>query len=670
MKRYAAAAAVAVAAVVVWPAAPAQAHPLGRFSVNQYAGLTLRPDRIEVDAVVDVAELPTLQDRTRADTDGDGTLSASERAGYAAAECARFAEGFTATVDGQRVTWAESSPVYEVVPGAGGLDTSRLECGLSAAAGIAASRPDGVTEARIDNGYRADRVGWREITATGTGVRLSSSTVPAESVTGRLSAYPQDLLMSALDVRTATIRVGGAPPPGSAPDANPGSTSNAADGSNSAGADPISAAELDTGIVDPNAAAAQRAGATAGPDGPGFLAAAQQRVETVLGGRLTPVVVGLAFLLAVLLGAGHAVLPGHGKTVMAAYFAGRRGRIRDALAVGGTVTLAHTGAVLLVGLLLSTSTALAGERVLAMLGVASGALVVLVGVSMLVSIRRSGTLESHTHTHTDKARRSESTHSHDLHDHDAHDHAPHHHDPHDHISASHSQHKHDSHSHDTLDHGSHQHALHDDGQPERNQYGLTQYEHSQHESAQHESAQHGSAQHGADQHGAGQHGGGQGERLEHEHAPAMSGELDEHLHGHRHGFLRGHSHGHSHVQDGRSGRLRRRLGLAGIGLAGGLVPSPSALVVLLGAIGLGRAGLGVALVIAYGLGMAATLTAVGLLLVVAQNRLGHLINTRGWASRWGGAISRISGRIATGAPTVTAALVVIVGLGIGLRALA
>jgi nickel/cobalt exporter len=513
MNRYTAVAAAVAATVLLWPAAPAQAHPLGRFSVNQYAGLTLRPDRIDVTVVVDVAELPTLQDRARADTDGDGTLSATERDGYATAECGRFADGFAVTAGGQRLVWTVSAPVYELVPGTGGLDTSRLACTLGAAAGLG-----GETEVLVDNGYRADRVGWREITAAGDGVVLSSSTVPVDSVSERLRAYPPDLLTSALDVRTATVRVGG--------DAAP-------------------------------MAAGAPGGGAGLPGAPGFLAAAQDRVEGALGGRLTPVVVGLAFLLAVLLGAGHAVLPGHGKTVMAAYFAGRRGRIRDALAVGGTVTLAHTGAVLLVGLLLSTSTALAGERVLAALGVASGLLVVLVGLSMLLTARRTGTLESHTHAPSDYD--------------DHHHYDGHHHD----VSASDGGHSHHHHEH--------------------------------------------------------------------------------------------HHHGHSH---GRGERLRKRLGLAGIGLAGGLVPSPSALVVLLGAIGLGRAGLGVALVIAYGLGMAATLTTVGLLLVVAQNRLSHLITAGGWFGRLTGRLSRLTGRIAAGAPTATAALVVIVGLGIGLRAVA
>jgi nickel/cobalt transporter (NicO) family protein len=96
-----------------------------------------------------------------------------------------------------------------------------------------------------------------------------------------------------------------------------------------------------------------------------------------------------------------------------------------------------------------------------------------------------------------------------------------------------------------------------------------------------------------------------------------------------------------------------------MGVAGGLVPSPSALVVLLGAVALGRTWFGVLLVLTYGLGMAATLTAAGLLLV----RL---------SSRWGGRLAaRVgSGRLVAAAPAMTASLVLVVGLGLAARSLA
>jgi ABC-type nickel/cobalt efflux system permease component RcnA len=90
-----------------------------------------------------------------------------------------------------------------------------------------------------------------------------------------------------------------------------------------------------------------------------------------------------------------------------------------------------------------------------------------------------------------------------------------------------------------------------------------------------------------------------------------------------------------------------------MGVAGGLVPSPSALVVLLGAVALGRTWFGVLLVLGYGLGMAATLTAVGLVLVRLRDRLA--------------AVERLRDRL-TALPVITAALVLTVGVGLAVRA--
>jgi ABC-type nickel/cobalt efflux system permease component RcnA len=93
-----------------------------------------------------------------------------------------------------------------------------------------------------------------------------------------------------------------------------------------------------------------------------------------------------------------------------------------------------------------------------------------------------------------------------------------------------------------------------------------------------------------------------------------------------------------------------------MGVAGGLVPSPSALVVLLGATALGRAWFGVVLVVCYGLGMAVTLTAAGLLLIRAQ----AVLDRRGWTLGRGQALGRLL-------PVLTAAVVVLVGFGLVTR---
>ena len=101
-----------------------------------------------------------------------------------------------------------------------------------------------------------------------------------------------------------------------------------------------------------------------------------------------------------------------------------------------------------------------------------------------------------------------------------------------------------------------------------------------------------------------------------------------------------------------------------MGVAGGLVPSPSALVVLLSAIALGRTSFGVLLVIAYGVGMASTLTLAGILLVRVRDRYQrHARSQPGRATRAAAGWTRL-------APFVTAALVVIVGLGLAVRSLA
>jgi nickel/cobalt exporter len=375
-----------------------------------------------------------------------------------------MAEAVALRVDGHRVQWSVRPAGFAYRPGSAGLHTSRVSCAFKAAADL--TRPATVD---LVNGYRADRIGWREITAAGHGVHIAHSPVPVRSVTHSLRSYPADLLGSPLDQRSARLQV------------EPGDGPGAGAAIQVSGGDPVSR----------------------------WVAQADRALERLVGGHLTPFVGALAVLLALMLGAAHAALPGHGKTVMAAYIAGRRGRRRDAVTVGAIVTLTHTGGVLVLGLLLTATAGLAGEVVLSWLGIASGILVAAVGVAMLAGVLRRRT-------------------------------SVHHHDHH------------------------------------------------------------------------------------------------------------GHPHPHPSRQVG-------RLSLVGMGIAGGLVPSPSALIVLLGAVGLGRTAFGVLLVLAYGAGMAAMLTAAGLVLVRIRDR---------WASR----PRRTLARLAALAPAGTAALVLCVGLGLAGRA--
>jgi ABC-type nickel/cobalt efflux system permease component RcnA len=468
---------VAVAGVAaLGPAAAASAHPLGNFTVNHYDGITVRTDAVDVFAVVDAAEIPTAQQRGSVDTNHDGVLDTAERATFAAATCTKVAAHEALAVDGTPTSLSVGASSYALRPGAAGLHTSRVECRLHAA--IAATGRD--RRLTFADDYDAARIGWHEITATAVGVHLVGSPVPATSVSDELLHYPNDLLSSPLDVRRAGLDVA----PG------PGRSTFAKQLAKVPGAGPLAR------IVD----------------------RLDRLFSGLAGARHLTLGVGLlAVLVSVLLGATHAALPGHGKTVMAAYIAGKRGSVRDAVLVGTTVTLTHTAGVLALGLALTASSSLAGDRVEGELGVVSGLLVVGVGIGLLTSALRRRT---------------------------------------------------------------HQHA--------------------------------------------------------HEHA---------HEHGHEH-------HHHEHAG-------RRRAGLLGMGVAGGLVPSPSALVVLLGAIALGRTAFGVLLVLSYGIGMAATLTAAGLLAV----RL---------TERWSGRFRRVGimQRLVGATPMVTAGLVMVVGAGLAARSFA
>ena len=127
-------------------------------------------------------------------------------------------------------------------------------------------------------------------------------------------------------------------------------------------------------------------------------------------------------------------------------------------------------------------------------------------------------------------------------------------------------------------------------------------------------------------------------------------------HGHQEEFEGWHSHGivrHTHLPT-ETGPLRRR-NLVALGLVGGLVPSASAILILIGSIAAGRPGFGIALTIAFGIGMAAVLVGVGVLLVRARSLVERLP-------------SRSLGRVLAYAPVATAVVFVIVGVAITVQA--
>ncbi|MGW8888933.1 nickel/cobalt transporter [Streptomyces sp. NPDC055749] len=527
-----AAATLLLCAAAVASAPAAAAHPLGNFTVNHSTGLTLHPGRVDAVVVVDRAEIAAAQERTLVDRDHDGTVSKGEAGAYARGSCATLAGQLRVTAEGSPLSWKHSGSTLTYHPGEAGLKTSRLQCGLTAEADL--RRP---TDIEVRTAYDSRRVGWREVTARAVGIALTGSDVPTSSTTDQLRRYPDDPLSAPLDQRTASLRV----------EAGPGSA----------------------------ASAVRDALPRSGPVGEA-LAKVSGTFGSLVGTRELTVPIGLlALLLAAVLGASHAALPGHGKTIMAAYLAGRRGTPRDAVTVGATVTVTHTAGVLALGLILPLATHLAGETVLTWLGMASGLLVTAIGLWLLRSALLNRPAHGHHHGHTHHHGHG---HGHHGHDHDHHDHDHHH---------------------------------------------------------------------------------GDGTRLPGQDGHEQEGEGSVAL------LTKGHDHPHSPPEQGPSAGSPQRAtrgGLIGMGIAGGLVPSPSALVVLLGAVALGRTAFGVLLVIAYGLGMAGTLTLAGLILVRLRDRI-EAGARAGAITRWGPLR-----RLARLGPVATSSLVLVVGVGLTVRA--
>ena len=135
----------------------------------------------------------------------------------------------------------------------------------------------------------------------------------------------------------------------------------------------------------------------------------------------------------------------------------------------------------------------------------------------------------------------------------------------------------------------------------------------------------------------------------------LGGGHEAHGGGHDHGHHHSHrDHHHTHHDDG---PITMR-GLLGLGVSGGIVPCPSALVVLIAAISQHRVGLGMLLIVAFSLGLAATLTAAGLAVIYGGRLMARLRPER-----------RIFGsRLAGALPAISASVIVLAGVLITSRA--
>jgi nickel/cobalt transporter (NicO) family protein len=349
---------VALAAVTALAPA-ASAHPLGNFSINHLTQVRISADRVEALYILDQAEIPTFQERS---------LQPAEVLDRKRGE---IVSGLRLEVNGRSVPLRlEQGAKISFPAGQGGLKLTRVELPLRADV----SDPRRVV---LHDQTFGDRIGWTAIQirpGNGTDVR---SSVYAQDPTNGLRGYPKDTVASPLDQRTATFAV--APGGGTvkAPTPPPDYRSTTADRSGDGFAG-----------VFANAAA-----------GEGVLV--------------------LLLLVAFGWGALHALSPGHGKAMVAAYLIGTRGTARHAVSLGAIVTITHTIGVFTLGFVtLLLSQYILPEDLYPWLNLTAGLMVLLVGLAVLRSRIRSARLRG-THAHNHHHHHGD---DHD-HDHGGHDHS-------------------------------------------------------------------------------------------------------------------------------------------------------------------------------------------------------------------------------------------------------
>jgi len=347
-------------------AAPAGAHPLGNFTINHLAKVRIAQTGLTIRYVLDIAEIPTFQIMHVRGIDGPDRQALLDR--WAADEVAVIQPSLSVTLDGTPLRLQPGQPHASTRPGAGGLPTlywaDEFHSVLPRAA-AAAHRHLNV----LDLAYPG-RIGWKDVVV-----------YPQREPTQELRAYPSALLGSPREVSGVQLTL------------------------------------ASNGSVLASVTTSERP-ATAAAAAPQFRSNALS--DMLAKGASSPWLVLLTMIMAVGLGALHALEPGHGKTLLAVSLVGARATSKQALILAVGLTFAHTAGVLALGLLmLAAAQWIVPENVYPWITLASGAMVAVLGANALsrfIKIRRGS-----AHAHSESSGR---IHSND-HDHPhGHDHVP------------------------------------------------------------------------------------------------------------------------------------------------------------------------------------------------------------------------------------------------------
>ncbi|MEH2371551.1 nickel/cobalt transporter [Nostoc sp.] len=371
----------AIIAICLFWMPRADAHPLGNFTINHYAGVQVAPDGVGIDYVLDMAEIPAFQEINHLDTNRDRKAEPIETVQYPNQKCQEVNSHLELLINKQPLALSLIKSTVEFPPGVGGLSTLRLSCNFQAPMELV-----GANQLIFEDQFYPQRLGWREITVAANGVPIQGD-FTSLSISNRLRDYPTELLSSPLDQRRIDFKL------------NPSLTSS--------------------------------------EQAPLPSVKSSSRLDNALTGRSNDVFTNLitqenhnfwtiliALAIAFFWGGLHALSPGHGKTLVGAYLVGSRSTPQQALFLGLIITITHTAGIFALGLVtLGTSQFILTEQLYPWLSVLSGVLVTVIGLNLFIS-RLQGTQVSHSHDHVHSHQHSHDSHHHHNHVHHEHSHLP------------------------------------------------------------------------------------------------------------------------------------------------------------------------------------------------------------------------------------------------------
>ena len=387
---------------------------MGNFSINHYSKIKVGQSAIDVLYLIDMAEIPTYQEIRQAGF----TPKADDPnvAQYLNRQEEVLKAGLSLQTDGQTVQLEAISHQVVFADGAGGLPTMKM--GFLFRGEVKAG--SGVHNlSYADNNFQG-RAGWKEIVVLGDGSSILENSASAVDRSRELTTYSSDVLNSPPQQLSALVRY---ETQAVEPERSP-SSPKAGAGKQT----PLLAKPADVPAVPTPARSAKAIGSagvkerrphsrdSAHSEAPSSVAALRpgthqqntprSRFTDLIStqGELSFWVLLSAALIAAGLGALHALEPGHGKTIVAAYLVGSRGTARHAVLLGIVVTASHTAGVYLLGAVtLYASRYIVPEQLYPWLGAISGLSVAGLGIFIFL---RHLTGETGEHSHAPGERHS------------------------------------------------------------------------------------------------------------------------------------------------------------------------------------------------------------------------------------------------------------------------